>query len=160
MHRITKDSWAGAVVCALGLALVLVTPSQVTGDQLGRVGSATMPQALAYVMAALGATLFFASLRPASAGPAPDRAATPNQGRLLFRVLAALAFVAITYVYILLIPGLGYVVATALLIAALMVLFGERRWWLVVVLAILLPLGLQLFFEKVMVIYLPGAQWI
>lgn len=161
MRAMKKDSWAGAIICALGLALVLVTPYQVSGQQAGRIGSATLPVALAYGLLLLGAILLATSLRPVGgqAAEASDPTAPPP-GRMLFRILAPLAFVAATYAYILLIPGLGYVVATALLTAALMVLFGERRWWLVAVLAILLPLGLQLFFQKVMVIYLPGAQWI
>jgi putative tricarboxylic transport membrane protein len=51
----------------------------------------------------------------------------PFAGLLLGR---AVGFIIAVFVYILLLPSLGYLVATFLLMACLLLIVGRRKWWL------------------------------
>lgn len=54
-------------------------------------------------------------------------------------------------------PHLGFPLTTGIALMVLMPLAGEKRWWLVTLIAILLPMLLYLFFTKVANIPIPGG---
>jgi len=149
MVRLGRDSWLAAALTAASLLLALITPGQVTGEPTQVVGPATLPVALALSIAGLSLALFLSSLRTP---PAPEE---KDDGRL-WPVLALTALIAL---YVVALPLIGYSAVTGVLVVGLCFLFGERRWWIIAALAIGVPLALMVFFERFMVILLPGGPW-
>lgn len=68
--------------------------------------------------------------------------------RLLISIALFVLYIAIT-------PLLGYLVASILIMAVYLLHFGVRRWHTIVLLSILFPVVLYLFFAKVMLVVLP-----
>ncbi len=56
-----------------------------------------------------------------------------------------------------LLPLFGFPLTTAAALVVLLPLAGERRWWLIAIIAITLPMLLYLFFTKVANIPIPGG---
>ena len=50
---------------------------------------------------------------------------------------------------------IGYLVPSCLALAALMYMYGQRNYIIILLIAILLPLGIKLFFENTIQVYLP-----
>ena len=61
-------------------------------------------------------------------------------------------------VYIAALPWLGYLVASGAFLIGAGLLYGNRRWWVLIGSAVVLPGLLLLFFEKVMIVLLPAAR--
>lgn len=97
-----------------------------------------------------------AAKEPDAAGPLPDNAstagATASGGGSNARVVAC---VAILFAFQQLLEPLGLVLASTLVITALMLLAGERRARLIVPIALLVPAGLYLFFTHVAMVQIP-----
>lgn len=55
-------------------------------------------------------------------------------------------------------PWLGFLLSGALLVAAAALLLGNRRYGVILAMAVLAPLLLSQFFERAMVIYLPAGR--
>jgi putative tricarboxylic transport membrane protein len=83
------------------------------------------------------------------AGPRVDRTYVVR-----FALLAAAAFL-----YTRLLPSAGYLVATPLFVAAAMLLFGERKWYRVVLVSILTTAVLYGVFRMVFRVPLPRFSW-
>lgn len=62
-------------------------------------------------------------------------------------------------VYMVLTPLVGYLFASLVVLPAYLVFFGARSWKVVVPLSVLLPIGLYLFFAKVMLVMLPSGMF-
>ena len=60
-------------------------------------------------------------------GKGTEESVRPFAGLMLGRVIG---FVIAVFIYILLLPSLGYLIATFLLMACLLVIVGRRKWWL------------------------------
>ena len=58
-----------------------------------------------------------------------EESARPFAGLLLGRVVG---FVVAVFVYILVLPFLGYLIATFLLLGCLLMIVGRRKWWLLI----------------------------
>jgi hypothetical protein len=69
-----------------------------------------------------------------------------------FRVYVLLL---ISFMYISLLPILGYLITTIIWLGGLMWLFGERRWLNISVISILFTVFLYLIFSKVLRVFLP-----
>ncbi len=77
-----------------------------------------------------------------------------EKGERFFRLLPlALLFVVLFFA----LPYLGFPLSTAIALVLLMPLAGERRWHLILPIAVLLPLLLYLFFTQVANIPIPGG---
>ena len=59
----------------------------------------------------------------------------------------------ITYVFLM--PGLGFVISSAVLLAALFFLLGEKRWYLGIPIALVFTIGIYMAFAKGLHIRLP-----
>lgn len=77
----------------------------------------------------------------------------PAAGR--WRVAALVGWTALD---IALMPWFGYVPTTAVYIAGLAVLFGNRRVLSILALVVAVPIVLLLFFERFMIVLLPSAR--
>lgn len=159
MRSLPRDGWAGLVLLLLSLfflAHLLASPSE---GVTAHVSANTLPTLLVIVLAVLGALMLIGAWREwrraAPATPqAPAGAIVAAQGTG-WRVAL---LVGATAAYIVLLPLLGYYLCTALYFLAMALLFGNRRPLVLLLLTLLVPLALMLFFEKFMIIPLPSAS--
>jgi len=70
-------------------------------------------------------------------------------------VAPTLIAIALLFVFNFLLNAVGFIVASVLLLPVFMWLMGERRYWLMAIIAILLPFGLHFFFKHVASVYVP-----
>lgn len=70
-------------------------------------------------------------------------------------VLAALAVIVLCVFFVAAFKALGYVLASAVISAAIMVLIGKRNWLQIVLVSILVPLVMWLIFYKVLTVNIP-----
>jgi len=57
--------------------------------------------------------------------------------------------------WIVLIPYIGFNIATILLISAIMLIIGNRNWWQIMILSLILSLPLNYLLKVVLRVYLP-----
>ena len=70
-------------------------------------------------------------------------------------MLAALAVIVLCIFFVATLKALGYVLASAVISAAIMVLIGKRNWLQIVLVSILVPLVMWLIFYKVLTVNIP-----
>lgn len=156
-RRLDPDAWAALVL--LGLCAVFLS-NLLSSDATGAyVTSTTMPIAVVVVMAGLAVLLLAGSvLRMVRTAPQQEAASTTAAAAapgLDWRVPMMVAWLV---VYIAALPWLGYLVASGAFLIGAGLLYGNRRWWVLIGSAVVLPGLLLLFFEKVMIVLLPAAK--
>jgi hypothetical protein len=72
-----------------------------------------------------------------------------SEMKLVFFSLAVLV------VYTVVVPYIGYMVTTVISLAVLMYVFGQRNRVKLIAVSVLVPLGILIFFTKLMQIHLP-----
>ncbi|MBW2038081.1 MAG: tripartite tricarboxylate transporter TctB family protein [Deltaproteobacteria bacterium] len=144
--RFTYDQLIGVILFVFSLALYfIIIPYEV--EQISErtstgLNPAFMPELTAFVLAFLSLLLIV-----------KKREALQERVRLfpLRVIITILLFIA----YMVLTPLIGYLPATFLILPIYLLSFGMRRWKTVVVLSIIFPFILYLFFAKVMLVMLP-----
>lgn len=136
---------AALVLLALGAGYGILTSQLPTRSLPDTPGPPFFPWINTVVLLALSATLFVQGLVGAN-GPVP----TGSEGRL--RAIWALG---LFVVYLVILPGFGFLLATAPFFAALMVLFGETRVLRVAAGAIVATAALYLLFRHGFGVFLP-----
>ncbi len=120
----------GAAAAALGVVTVALTWGLAEGTATGGPGTGFLPALLGGLMILLGGMIAFGSARVRPAGTAPaGEADAGGHGR-------ALATVAMMGAYTLLFERLGFLLATTALLAVLVRMYGERRWTVVLGVAV------------------------
>ncbi len=150
---ISRDGWAGLAAAAVSLVLFWLTLG-LERNPLVPIGPGFYPRIVLGITAALGLALLARDvLRPRGAAPAATR---PNY-RLVVLTFAAFA------VYVLLLPLLGFRVATFLFVlGATYLLEPPRRtglWVRGVVLAALTTAVTYYVFEHYLAVLLPRGTW-
>ena len=147
-RAIPADTYVALVLLLAGAA---VLDNLLGADLTGPYASpATLPMAATVVLIALSLVLLVGSLRRARP---PEEA--PIGKAALGRVLAL--FVA-TALFIAAMPYLGYVVAGIVFMLAAGLIFGNRNPFSLGLVAVVAPLALFFFFEKVMLVFLPPSR--
>ncbi len=149
---ITRDGVAG-LVCLAGSLVLLGASQGLPQPALVPIGPAFYPRILFGIMAALSAALVVSDLaRRRRRAPAPP----PTQYRLV--VLAFAVFTA----YVVLLPWLGYRLATFLFVAVTQVALEPprgRRWWMVLAVALATTVVTYYVFERYLSVLLPRGHW-
>ena len=149
-----RDLWAGLIMVALALLMMfvlipfgVVEPKKI---KYAALSPSYYPRFVTYVLLALGAAI---SLRAvvfsrvhSDSNPVDIR---PDANHRYVWVFIILALYAAT------ITWLGFIVTSAIALLATFWLAGERRLYLSVPIAVLLPLGLYFFFLKVASVPIP-----
>jgi len=148
MLALTRDGVAG-LVCLVGSLLLLWLSIGLPQPALVPIGPAFYPRILFAVTAALSAALVVSDLRRRQR-PAP----APAQYRLV--VLTFAIFTA----YVVLLPLLGYRLATVLFVGVLQAVIEppRGRWWLVAVVALGTMLVTYYVFETYLSVLLPRGR--
>jgi len=146
---IGRDGLAGLACLALSLALFAASRG-LPQPALVPIGPAFYPRILFAVTALLSAALVAADLRRRERPGLP-----PFRHRLVLLTFAVFGG------YVLLLPVLGYRVATFLFVAALQVGLepaATRRWWQVAAVAFLTTMVSYLVFERYLAVLLPRGR--
>lgn len=149
MSRVPSDCWIALVVLlSCGVFLSDLWDADASGVF---VKTTTLPIALVFVLMGLSVILLVGSLLRGLPAAASDPAFEPVS-------LSLIALVLWIILYVILLPIAGYLVASMIFMVGASLLYGNRRWQVILPWAVILPTGLQLFFEKVMIILLPASR--
>lgn len=154
---IGRDGISGLVVLAACVVLYAMTFS-IEGNPLVAIGPAFYPRLALGVTGLLAALLVVADFRARGQRAGPARGAGERRNYAL--VVATFA----TFVgYVVLLPYLGYRIATFLFVLALRVLLdrpgGAKGWVGAIVLAALTTLVTWFVFEQYLAVLLPRGRW-
>ncbi|MEM8959483.1 MAG: tripartite tricarboxylate transporter TctB family protein [Pseudomonadota bacterium] len=149
------DLWIGVVASALGIAALALVPGEVARDGLqdfGNVRSAAFfPVISAVFLILLSAALLLRAVRAGALSPTESR-----MPAISFKVAAVGSALGIAGLAVF---WLGFLVTTALLIAGLSFVFGERRLRVIAALAVSVPLAIQILFRETLNVLLPSGIW-
>ena len=154
MRRIHPNVMIGGGLLVFCGVVSLIIPMEI--QELMRYDASTglspsvFPKLSLFFIALFSALLILWGLRSKEAIAREDGETLKMGSRT--RVVTTLIILA---AYIYLISILGYLVATPLALGLLMWYFGERRWLLILSVAILATTGISVFFRHVMYIILP-----
>lgn len=154
MRRIKGDAWVAIgllAACAVFLRDLLLTDS--SGAY---VKSTTLPVILTIALAGLSLVLLgWSLLQSITHRPPPGVVLAPATRNAALRVSSLIVLIVL---YITALPWLGFLIATAVLVAGASLLYGNRRPLSIIGVMVFLPAGLLLFFEKYMIVLLPSAR--
>ena len=78
----------------------------------------------------------------------------------IFPKLKLILIIILSFVYTALLPIIGYSLLSPVFLGVLILVLGVRRWWLIIAVAITMPLLMQLFFFQMFQVILPeGSLW-
>lgn len=154
MRDARRLEWgSAAVVVALGLVYWALVPAQIAPETAPfGISGRFFPRLIAIMAVACGSVLLVRSLLTSGR---PDSSADETLGFESAALGRVAIYVAILIGYVVGMAVLGYVVATAIAMVLLLLHAGARDWPTVGVVAVAVPAGLYLFFEKVMIVPLP-----
>jgi putative tricarboxylic transport membrane protein len=169
MKETLRELGLAAVLVAVGVfALIATSMIQVGAIVVDPLGPAKYPQLLALIFLVLsllylgGEIIKLVRLRRNKAAAEEADAAElaeddPERPVSLVRpILVVVALVG----YVLVLETIGYVLATALLLMAIHIVFGiRRRWWLAAIISIASAVLLKLFFGELLLVPLPTGPW-
>lgn len=123
-------------------------------------GPAAWPRAAVFLMAAAAIGNYLAN-RPVAGGETATPQPPANSMTWLNRdeMLSVACMVAIPLVYTWLIPRAGFYISTLLFLPIYMRFLGERRWWMIVVVTVLLFALVNLVFTVLFYAGLPTGRW-
>ncbi|HET9903548.1 MAG TPA: tripartite tricarboxylate transporter TctB family protein [Xanthobacteraceae bacterium] len=161
-----RDGIAGLVCLAISIWLLVLTQG-LPPALMVPIGPAFYPRVVLSIMAILSAMLVVGDLRArrapgarqatAAAAPSADAPqARPNDP------LVVATFV-VFGLYVLLLPKLGFLIATTLFVGALQILLERPRSWArwarVILVALGTALACHLIFESYLLVLLPRGDW-
>ncbi|MEG3080234.1 tripartite tricarboxylate transporter TctB family protein [Halomonas sp. 5021] len=139
----------GTLAAGLVFLRIVHAPTAPYGDP-GYIGSAAFfPGLMALLVAALGVVLMLMAWRP--------QPPTPIKTGRTSRALSAYVLMVVVAIGL---PWLGIWLTSMLAVPLLALLFGERRWYILLILAIVPPVLVIHLFEGVMGIYFPRGGWL
>lgn len=136
------DLVIGILFVVFSVAVLLVIPHQVQ-ETVGATGSGFMPKVVSYGLLGLGGLLILSSLfkmkksnkeKEQEPHEAEAEAESEEEADENLRRISLVAAIAVAYFF--LTRYIGYLYATIITLAALFVVFGEKRVWMVALLSI------------------------
>jgi len=153
MTQGVRDVYSGGVLLVLSIALFFVIPGQVETTVSDTLTPAFVPTTITVLIAALSAVLLVQGLR--------SRAQETGGGNETI-TSGGLGYVAVTIgviiAYAAAIPWLGYIPATAAVLLGLATLYGNRNWKQIVIIMVIAPPVIMVFFRYTMLVLLPEGK--
>lgn len=154
MHA-RRELIAAVVLIALGIGYGWLTAGLPERAMPNTPGPRFFPWIVTVSLLALAVTLLVRALRRSSSQTEGEPGIVSGRGHGRGRGAVALgAFV----VYTLALPAAGFLAATIPFFAVLMALFGERRWWLLGIGAVAVPVLVFVLFRHGFQIILPAGR--
>lgn len=156
MKQISKQNvLAGGLMLVTGLLIVFVLiPMGVVEPRkvkFAALSPSYYPRIVAVCLSVLGAAIIMKEFLQRSVTDDPELDRHPNAFGRTVLFFGVLVFLALT------VAKLGFILACAVSLFVAMLLAGERRLWLMALIAILLPLFLHFFFLKVAGVPIPAG---
>ena len=140
---------AGIFTVVFGIAVYWLTLGFATqGLSPDPLGPTFFPRALGIGFVVLGLILVIAALRQKGG----EKRTEPILSRGNLRMLAVIGLCALYYLFM---DDIGFILATILFVAAVMVITGERTWWKMGVSALAVSLILYFLFREILKVMLP-----
>lgn len=150
-----KHVWAGLLLGAIGLVFILILiPHGVVEPRKVKYAALSpsyYPRIVAIALLGLGMLVAVRGFLEHRQADEPDAMARPDAGVRIAAVFCLLGL------YAVLIGTVGFVLMSALVLAALTFLAGERRLWLIAANAVVLPFVLYFFFVEIANIPIPAG---
>lgn len=154
MRRLSANAVIGGVLLVFCVVVYLIIPLQVPElrryDASMGLSPAVFPKLAVILMAAFSLGLLLSGLRSQDMAPA-EKQPDLHKGAAIRVITTFIILVA----YVHLIDFFGYLLMTPLALVLLMRYFGQKNWFLILSLAILITAGLYAFFRYIMYIILP-----
>ncbi len=135
-----------------GLILILIGAGVIVGALKLRVGSATEPQPGFFpfvggvLLLVLSSVLLVQALRGRGIG-----------SRAFGELRRPAILIAAMVVYVIILEGVGYVIATIILSAVILRILETKSWWALAVVSLVLSIGSYLLFDRLLGVTLPSG---
>lgn len=153
MQQGKRDILSGGVLLVISIALYLIIPGQVETLEGDTLTPASMPMAIVAIIAALSLCLMVIGFRQRVTEENPEPL-IPDGSAIYIGGTAV-----VTLGYVAAIPIAGYIGATAVALFAFSRLFGNRNWKHILIMVIVAPPAILLFFRYTMLVLLPQGIW-
>ena len=153
MRQGSRDIVSGGVLFAASVTLYLLIPGQVETLDGDTLTPASLPFAITALIAVLSAFLVMAGWRQRQRETVDEPLSPKGSGIYLgTTVVTMIGYVAI-------IPWAGYIASTAAALLALALLFGNRSWKHILIMIVLAPPAILIFFRYTMLVLLPQGSF-
>ncbi|MEX2540559.1 MAG: tripartite tricarboxylate transporter TctB family protein [Trueperaceae bacterium] len=166
MLRAAREVWVAAVVLAVSLFFLIYLVLATDWSMAVALSPTSMPLfvislAVLFSLGQLIASVVQARNSGASNQtdtPAGDDASAGRAGPDRPAASRGIALLALTILYLIALPWAGYLMTTTLYTGGLAGLFGNRRPLSIILMMILVPASLLVFFERYLRIWLPAGR--
>ena len=143
--------YGGTILAIFALVLFfLIIPAEIVfvTQKMG-VSPRYFPNALAWMLFAFSVGLVVDGYRSRNKKKQRFYAVNAKEVRIVFLTLGIIALQIIGF------DTIGYLIPAGLALAACMYLYGQRNYLIIILISVLLPFGIKLFFENTLQVYLP-----
>jgi hypothetical protein len=143
----------GIAFFLLGVTIYLLSYIEAAGIQDWSLSPGFFPRLAATFIGGLSLLLILITV------VSEGKAKAPISGQIRWRVFwYVIGTIAIMILYVSLIEWLGFIIATVVSMAGMMVLYGFRRWIVIALMSVGLPLLIYFFALKVMYVLFPTGK--
>lgn len=151
--RFHVNLFIGIAFLLLGVIIYLLSYIEASGIQDWSLSPGFFPRLAATFIVGLSLLLILITV------VFEGKAKAPISGQIRWRVFwYVIGTIAIMILYVCLIEWLGFIIATVMSMAGMMVLYGFRRWIVIGLMSVGLPLFIYFFALKVMYVLFPTGK--
>ncbi len=159
MTDASKDRLVGLVLLVFAVAWSVIVVETIPPGSSGPVGPRGFPLGLGVLLAGLSGLMILGSFIPRGRDSADELQGEPVA--LGVEIWAIASTVGLLVVYTLLLSYSGFIIGTALSVAAaLLFILRVPDWRLILGMSLGMSLGIYLVFGKLLGVYLPRGSWI
>ncbi|MEJ6689990.1 MAG: tripartite tricarboxylate transporter TctB family protein [Paracoccaceae bacterium] len=157
--NLLKRSVSSFVTLIIGILVFVSIPGQIAlyeSEGLSSVNARTVPYLITSLIVIISLSMIISdaiAIRQEATDAAVEK---PEKDTSYGRVF--LAFVAIA-LWIVILPYLGFTLSTILLVASVMIIIGNCRWWQIVLLSLILSVPINYLLAAVLRVYLPSGSF-
>ena len=158
LGAVIKRSISSIVTLMVGVVVFLSIPSQIViidSEGLSSVDARTVPYLITSLIIIISLIMIISEsvkIRKEQTDTLEDKSSEQTNYVRVF-----LAFLAIA-LWIIALPYLGFDIATILLVASVMVIIGNCRWWQIALLSLILSVPINYLLANVLRVYLPSGS--
>ncbi len=155
---ILRGSTSSIVTLLVGLFVFLSIRDQIvvfSNDGLSGVSARTLPYLITSAIIILSLLKIVSNAIGNLKGETGSLEDGPREATSYLRVLLAFSAIAL---WIIILPYLGYEISTMMLVASVMIIIGNCRWWQIVTLSLILSIPVKHLLANVFRVYLPSGS--
>ncbi len=155
---ILRGSTSSIVTLLVGLFVFLSIRDQIvvfSNDGLSGVSARTLPYLITSAIILLSLLKIVSNAIGNLKGETDSLEDGPKEATSYLRVLLAFSAIAL---WIIILPYLGYEISTMMLVASVMIIIGNCRWWQIVTLSLILSIPVKHLLANVFRVYLPSGS--